>query len=73
MARDLLLKKTGRDWSRGTSTSCGDSRSTEIVIRAEPPHHSNVLGWAIGLSVGSRILTGKWPWYWARKLGKAAE
>jgi len=68
MARDLLLKKTKRDWSRESSASdeSGYSRCTEIVVRSEP-QRSNVLYWAIGLSAGTRLLTGKWPWYWATR------
>lgn len=66
MAKDLLLKKTKRDWSRESSvTSSGYSRCTEIVVRSEPAPRSNVLYWALGISAGTRLLTGKWPWYWA--------
>jgi hypothetical protein len=30
-------------------------------------------GWMITISLGSRILTGKWPWFWAGQMAKRLE
>ena len=70
MARDLLLKNTKRNWSRDSScdAACGSTRRTEISIRET--RGPNLLGWAVGISLGTRLFTGHWPWYWGRTLGK---
>jgi hypothetical protein len=58
MAHDLILKKSSHDWSRN-ETSSGSEACTERPSRGFP-----IIGTAISLMFATRILSGKWPWYW---------
>lgn len=87
MAHDLFFKNTKRDWSRdntaGSSTgydqnaraiferrSCTEQPA--IVVKSEPSH-VGWLGTTVGVMFATRILSGKWPWYWAGLAAKRLE
>jgi hypothetical protein len=62
MARDLVISDSKRDWSRG----CKSRSSGEVVVcQSRGP---GLLGWAVGLVLVTRVLTGKWPCHWLGKL-----
>jgi hypothetical protein len=69
MAYDLIFKNTTRNWSRnsvlGYDPSCKATSPPPTVQEKSGP---SIIGWSIGIMFGSRIITGKWPWYWFRKI-----
>ena len=60
MAQDLVVGKSNRSWCRGDSAVSGE----ECRDLAPRTSGTSLVGWAIGLMFASRIVTGKWPWYW---------
>ena len=72
MAHDLFSKSTsGRNWARESSPT--DSNGQDKVIVVKESGGMGLLGWVITISLGSRVLTGKWPWYWAGHAAKRLE
>jgi len=65
VARDLLLGRTGRNWSRDPGSS--ESGHCLVVVAEKPKSHW--LGWTLGLVVGTRVLSGQWPWQLTKKIG----
>ena len=79
MAHDLILGKNKRDWSRNQSDSnsgydpyarrlferpaCSEQPQTLIVKRE--PARIGWLGATLAVMFSTRILSGKWPWFWA--------
>lgn len=71
MAFDLAFGKTSRDFSRGSSSSImGSSSGEDRIVMIERKSGMGLLGWTISLSLGTRVITGKWPWYWFGQLRK---
>ena len=68
MAYDLLFKNTPRNWSRADSSMGG-----ALVIIEKPRPGLGWIGHAIGASIATRIVTGKWPWYWFGTAAKKLE
>lgn len=71
MAHDIIFGDRRRDWSRGSS--CGYSpscveRPTSLVVQER--RGPGILGWSIGIMLGSRLVTGRWPWYWFGKIDR---
>ncbi len=66
MAYDLLLKKRKRNWSRDGLS--GDPACTRAIVVQEQRPRPGLLGWSLGIMIGSRLVTGRWPWYWAKKI-----
>jgi hypothetical protein len=89
MAHDLVFKNSKRNWSRtsGDASSSGydpfarslfdrghPSRAEPpIIIVKEEPARVGWLGITLGAMFGTRILSGKWPWYWAGLAAKKLE
>lgn len=69
MAKDLILGKSNRCWSRDDLVSGEQCR--EVVVA--PSRGPGFLGWSLGIMLGSRLLTGKWPWYWFRRVDERLE
>jgi hypothetical protein len=69
MAHDLLFKKSRRNWSRdsvsGHNGAYPAMPSTLVVQERRGP---GILGWSLGIMIGSRLVTGKWPWYWFSRI-----
>lgn len=59
MAKDLLLGNVDRCWDRGRRDNEVGEKTVVIQDRGFP-----WVGTAIGLTLATRIFTGKWPWYW---------
>lgn len=68
MAHDLIFKNSRRNWSRDTTCGYVPSYSAAPAIVVQERRGPGVLGWSIGIMIGSRLVTGKWPWYWAGKI-----
>lgn len=78
MAYDLLFKNSNRNWSRDAvsgEASCSDSSRSlvpqehrESATRESATRGPGVLGYSIAIMIGSRLITGKWPWYWFRRV-----
>lgn len=69
MAHDLIFKSSRRNWSRDTacgSALYGSAMPATLVVQERPG--PGVLGWSLGIMIGSRLVTGKWPWYWFGKI-----
>ncbi len=64
MAHDLLTGRNGRDFSRGTSPAVTAGEKLIIERRSGP----GFFAWTAAILVGTRVLTGKWPWYWFSRL-----
>jgi hypothetical protein len=70
MAFDLVFGKNNRDFSRGSSSSVvGADSGEDRVIVVKEDRSMGLFGWTVTICLGSRIITGKWPWYW---FGQAA-
>jgi hypothetical protein len=87
MAHDLILGKTKRNWSReqNTANSTGYApyarslfersslpENRPIVIERQPVQ----IGWfgaTVAAMLATRMLSGKWPWYWAGLAAKKLE
>jgi hypothetical protein len=71
MARDLIFKSSKRNWSRdsisGYDPSCREMPPATVIQERRGP---GVLGWSLGLMIGSRLVTGKWPWYWFSRIDR---
>lgn len=72
MSFDLAFGKTSRDFSRGSSSgsTVGDDK---VIVVERKSSGMGLLGWTITLAIGSRIITGKWPWYWFGQVSKRLE
>jgi hypothetical protein len=69
MARDLIFKNSKRNWSRDTVSECASAyREMPATLVAQERRGPGVLGWSLGLMIGSRLVTGKWPWYWFSRI-----
>jgi hypothetical protein len=68
MAYDLIFKNSSRHWGRGAIPSssgqegAGQSRSG-----------TGWFGYTMAAMFATRILSGKWPWYWFNLAGKRIE
>ena len=72
MAHDLIINNSKRDWSRGYDPYasslferplCSEPPRT-LVVKQEPAR----IGWlgaTLAVMFSTRILSGKWPWFWA--------
>ena len=65
MAHDLILKDSARGWARGTTMG---AECTE-----QPRSHMGWFGYTMAAMFATRILSGRWPWYWAGLAGKRIE
>jgi hypothetical protein len=88
MAKDLFFKNSKRDWSRSNGDDSATSgydpygRSlferhprdvpTTIIVKQEPAR-MGWFGFTMAAMVSTRILSGKWPWYWAGVASKKLE
>jgi hypothetical protein len=73
MAKDLLLGRTKRSWGRGGPGEPASSghylvEQPSCQDRPAPARGPDIIGWSVGLMFATRILTGKWPWYWFGRL-----
>ena len=67
MAHDLILKTTSRGWARGGPPS----GAGQITVCTESPRpRMGWLGYTMAAMFATRILSGRWPWYW---FGQAAD
>jgi hypothetical protein len=87
MAHDIFSGETKRSWSRDQETSSAsgyDPYARSLFDRrvcAEPPpvivqKEPARIGWlgaTLAVMFSTRILSGKWPWYWAGLAGKKLE
>ena len=69
MAHDLILKDSPRDWSRGIPAS----QAGQDPRCPGQPHRMGWLGYTLAAMFATRILSGRWPWYWAGLAGKRIE
>ena len=71
MAKDLLLGSTRRSWSRQEPPAASGhylALQPSCPDRPAPTRRPGIIGWSVGLVFATRILTGKWPWYWFGRL-----
>jgi hypothetical protein len=72
MAKDLLLGRTKRSWSRqvapATSGHYLEQPACVDKPAPAPARGPGIIGWSVGLMFATRILSGKWPWYWFGRL-----
>jgi len=89
MAHDIFTGESKRDWSRGcdATSNSGSIYADEIFNprRMARPTCSEQpvvvvkntgMGWfgyTMAAMFATRILSGKWPWYWAGLAGKRLE
>jgi len=66
MAKDLLFGRTKTNWGRGAAPTAAGSE--ECVEKTS--HGPGIIGISVSLMFASRILTGKWPWYWFRHVDR---
>lgn len=60
MAQDIILGRTKTGWGRSTAEGdCGHQSCTD-----SPRRGPGILGWSLGIMFATRIISGKWPWYW---------
>src|SRR5271157_5526228 len=88
MAHDLFSGKTPRNWSRNSdkSSSTGydpyvhglfnrrdySDRPAAIVIEKKSSG-GGWLGYTLAAVFATRVLSGKWPWYWGELAAQRAE
>ena len=71
MAKDLLLGRTKRSWSRQVAPATSGHYLVEqpaCVDKPAPARGPGIIGWSVGLMFATRILSGKWTWYWFGRL-----
>ena len=59
MAHDLILKDSSRGWGRGVPDN---SVGQQCVEPSRP--RMGWLGYTLAAMFATRILSGRWPWYW---------
>lgn len=89
MAHDIFMGSSKKDWSRGcdSTSSTGSVYADEIfnprrretcsdrpaAVLVEKNTGMGWFGYTMAAMFATRILSGKWPWYWAGIAGKRLE
>lgn len=80
MAHDLFLKNSPRSWSRGVESSSSGShlfaRSCDLsptVVIKDQRQGPGWFGTTVAVVLATRIVSGKWPWYWGGLAAKKLE
>jgi hypothetical protein len=76
MAHDLFLKNSSRSWSRGIEASASGSHLFEpmaTIVVKEQPRRLGWFGTTTAIVLASRVVSGKWPWYWGNIAAKKLE
>jgi hypothetical protein len=84
MAHDLIFKNNRRNWSRDKETSVSGydpyarslferpncSTQPQTLIVKQEPARIGWLGATLAVMLSTRVLSGKWPWFWGGLVAK---